>query len=234
MSSDLDNAVPSRASEQTPADQATQATPPDQAAPAPDPYLDPEQNQALAISLDYLSPMMVKAADELARGRRINEVAALLGIDRSTLYRWKIRHPAFIAAVNRRQRDMLEGLSFEIGETIRDAVQEVGKAMKSKRSRERRFDAALAILRTFGTKKLLRPAGPVTHHGAVREMILEKRLQTGYALSNPVTHEETIGMMNELTYELRDLRAERLAELEAQAKSANPPPAAENQEQAAA
>ena len=220
MSSDLINAVPSDAPEQTLPEPTTQA------APVLTPHLDPEQNQELAISLDYLSPIMIKAADELARGRRINEVAALLGIDRSTVYRWKVRHPAFIAAVNRRHRDMLEGLSFEIGQTVRDAVQEVGKALNSKRNRERRFDAALAILRTFGTKKLLRPAGPITHHGAVREMVLEKRLQSGLALSTPVTQEETISMMHELTYELRDLQAERQAQLQAQEQSADPKPAA--------
>ena len=54
------------------------------------------QNSALTVAQE-------NAVDALAAGKKDAEVAALVGVNRVTVTRWRLYHPHFIAALNERR-----------------------------------------------------------------------------------------------------------------------------------
>src|SRR5688572_18263018 len=83
------------------------ATPRDQITPIPLPNLTPETPQSAFDNphspIPQLSPQQLTAISLLLVGHSAPAAAAILGVHRGTLHRWKTRHPSFVAEYNRRQ-----------------------------------------------------------------------------------------------------------------------------------
>ena len=161
--------------------------------------------EEIEVSFVDLNQQQLQALDLLGQGVRVTHVAQRLGIDRSTLFRWKTQHPPFIAALNRRHKETLDALSIKVSHVLSSAISEVSRTLKSNRSKENRMHAALAILRTFGTRKLLQPAGPTSQPAVLRHIALQRRAELCDPLTKPLSYDELGLVLDELQYELRDV-----------------------------
>ena len=161
--------------------------------------------EELQVSFVDLSEPQLQALDLLAQGMRVTHVAQSLGLDRSTLFRWKTQHPPFIAALNRRHKETLDSLSVKVSHILSSAITEIGRTLKPKHSQENRLHAAIAILRTFGSRKLLQPVGPTSQPAALRHIALQRRAELCDPLTKPLSYDELSLVLDELQYELRDV-----------------------------
>jgi len=161
--------------------------------------------EELSVSFVDCTPQQIQAVELLAQGQRLTNVAANLGIDRSTLYRWKTQHPPFIAALNRRHKESLDSLSVSVSHILRDAINEVGRSLKTKGTKERRLHSALAVIKTFGSRKLLQPLGPTSQPAALRHIALQRRAELCEPLTKPLSYGELGQVLDELQFELRDV-----------------------------
>ena len=181
----------------------TEHLPPTTAAPNPQAQRLAEE---LSVSFVDCTPMQISAIDLLAQGQRLTHVATNLGIDRTTLYRWKTQHPPFIAALNRRHKECMDSLSVSVSHILRDAINQVGRALKSKAStKELRLHSALTVLKTFGSRRLLQPVGPTSQPAALRHIALQRRAELCEPLTKPLSYDELGLVLDELQFELRDV-----------------------------
>ena len=83
------------------------------------------------IDLRRLSIQQLNAIDLLVTGSS-DAVAEKVGVDRSTVTRWRLYHPAFVAELNT-QREALWGVAKEkLSSLIPEAVDAVAEAMRDR------------------------------------------------------------------------------------------------------
>jgi len=70
-----------------------------------------------------------KAIQLLLSGRTINETAAMIGKSRDTVSRWKNESPIFIAALNERRQELLEGIQNRLHSMVSKAVDVMEKEL---------------------------------------------------------------------------------------------------------
>ena len=162
--------------------------------------------EEIEVSFVDLNQQQLQALDLLGQGVRVTHVAQRLGIDRSTLFRWKTQHPPFIAALNRRHKEGMDSLSVSVSHILRDAINQVGRALKSKGStKELRLHSALTVLKTFGSRRLLQPVGPTSQPAALRHIAIQRRAELCEPLTKPLSYDELGVVLDELQFELRDV-----------------------------
>jgi hypothetical protein len=76
-----------------------------------------------------LTPAQENAVDLLILGKTDTEVAAAVGVDRTTIWTWRTTHPLFMATLEQRRQDLfrvpierLRGLAAQAVENIEDAI----------------------------------------------------------------------------------------------------------------
>ena len=106
--------------------------------------------QGGATSLYTLGPAQLKALDLLLSGLPDVHIAQALGVHRTTIYRWKTLHPAFVAEYNRLRIDAWDACHQRLRHLLPRALSALGKGLRS--------DNPSVALRSATT--LLRHAAP--------------------------------------------------------------------------
>jgi hypothetical protein len=95
-------------------------------------------------------------------GKTDGEVAAAVGVSRQTVWEWRHRHPAFIAEVNRRRKEVWEAASERLRGLLTRAVEVLAEDLEGE-DRRLRQQAAVHLLRAVGLYgENHRPTGPTT------------------------------------------------------------------------
>lgn len=76
-----------------------------------------------------LSPNQIKAIELLLTGKSNNDIAFELGIDRSTLYRWK-QEPEFIVEMNKQINEYTEQARISTSFLLSEAIETLAKSVK--------------------------------------------------------------------------------------------------------
>ena len=157
------------------------------------------------VGFNDLSEKQVQALDLLFSGLRFSQIATVAGIGRTTLHRWRTQHPAFIAAYNRRQKEALDAISIRVATLLDHSLQQFEAIFAGQKTKTRRVLAANRILKTFGSRRLLQPAGPTNGPAVLRHLALQRRAESCNPLTRPLTNDELTRLLDELQYELRDV-----------------------------
>jgi transposase-like protein len=108
-----------------------------------------------------LTPQQEAAADLLALGGTITDVAVKVGVTRQTVSEWLNQNPSFQAAFNRRRQDLWDRASDRLRALVPKALDILESAIS-----EGDAKAALGVLRAAGVYDLKRPEGPTSAEDA--------------------------------------------------------------------
>jgi hypothetical protein len=140
--------------------------------------------------LARLSPQQTQAIDLMIRGHCDSHIAAEVGVDRRTLHRWKNHHPAFIAALNFRQQQLLNQAALRYRRSLRKSFKIVNAAMDKPDSPDA-IRVALALINgTTGRKALNQEIGPTNPIAVVNAMAAEEQRLLEDTYSGSEVHQE--------------------------------------------
>ncbi len=105
-----------------------------------------------------LSLAQLNAIDSLVQGNNDRETAALVGVTRVTVTRWRLDDPVFKAELNQRRAEVWNGAIDRLRSLIPKAI-EVLVAMLEDKQKHGDMKAAFGILRLLQSRAML-PAGP--------------------------------------------------------------------------
>ena len=125
----------------------------------------PLQNARLTVAQE-------NAVDALVAGRKDADAAALVGVNRVTVTRWRLYNPHFRAALNERRQAIWAASLDRLRSLVPLALEAVSDALKDSDS-PNRLEAAIALLKLL--KLDLGPTGPTDPAEIVRGMVEEKR-----------------------------------------------------------
>ncbi len=117
--------------------------------------------------MTQLSARQERAVELLCAGLRESEAAERLGVNRSTLWRWRTENPAFQATLNLRRREVWEAAT----ERLRNLVPVALDALAAELDGPHRLRAAGTVLELAGFRAarnsdiVVRPSGPTTTEG---------------------------------------------------------------------
>lgn len=114
-------------------------------------------------SLQPLDERQLRAVDLLASGRAASEVAAELGVDRTTLWRW-LQEPPFAASLNSRRLEIWQTSNDRLRALLCRAAEVLEQALAASDIR-----VALALLRLGGPAELGR-IGPTDAEEIAEEL----------------------------------------------------------------
>jgi hypothetical protein len=149
------------------------------------------------------------AIDLLVLGKTDDAVASGLHVARSTVTRWRLYHPAFIAELNRRRSELWTASADRFRSMFYEATELLRNELLTAPDGERRFRAAVAISRLVGAAKAVRPTGPMSADEIVDELIRARRRADGrWHVAGPITEEDRRAMLEELAAKLEDASSE--------------------------
>jgi transposase-like protein len=102
-----------------------------------------------------LSVQQQSAADLLAVGSTVTNVAEQLGVSRQTVSAWLNQHPAFQAALNHRRQELWDGMTDRLRSLQPKALDVLENALATGN-----LKAAVEILKATGMYGLQKPDGP--------------------------------------------------------------------------
>lgn len=108
-------------------------------------YVDAEADPA-----SVLSRRQLEAARLIADGKSDAEVAEAIGVDATTVMRWRQRHPAFRAVVNRAGADQLDRVRRKVRALVPLALDRLEKALDDP---DDGMKAALALVKLAGLER---------------------------------------------------------------------------------
>jgi len=117
-------------------------------------------NDRIRQNASRLTPAQQRAVLLLAAGRRVCEVAEAVGVDRTTLWRWR-EIPAFQAAEGRARAEAWDAGINRLRELLLDAVE-----VLARRLADGDPNVAIFVVRTVAS---LKPNGPVSEGEAERK-----------------------------------------------------------------
>lgn len=129
-----------------------------------------------------LSVAQENAVDALVTGKKDAEVAALVGVNRVTVTRWRLYHPGFIAALNERRQALWSANLDRLRSLVPLALDALADALTNTEHPDR-LHAAFTLL------KLLPPSvepavAPVEANEVVRLMVEERRCKARMSSSD--------------------------------------------------
>ena len=133
---------------------------------------------ATICNVAQLSSQQERALDLLVAGRRDSEVADELGINRTTVWRWRTDDMAFQAALNDRRHDAWNAAIEQLRGLVAPALESLAEELEG----PRRLRAAIAILEIAGFKSMskagihVRPSGARTEKGIEADRATTDRL----------------------------------------------------------
>ena len=129
------------------------------------------------IDLRSLTPQQEAAADLLAVGATVTDVAAKVGVTRQTVSEWLNQDPSFQATFNRRRQDLWDRASDRLRALVPKALDALENAIS-----EGDAKAALGVLKAAGLYDLKRPDGPTSAEDARSAAKDEERARRERAL----------------------------------------------------
>jgi hypothetical protein len=115
------------------------------------------------------------AVDALAAGKKDTEVAALVGVNRVTVTRWRLYNPHFIAALNERRQAIWAGSLDRLRSLIPMALDAVADTLTNA-SHPDRLQAALGVLKLVPMSAMPDLAAPTEADQLVRGIVEQRRL----------------------------------------------------------
>lgn len=101
-----------------------------------------------------------KAIETLLTGASDREAAEAVGVNRETVTKWRLYHPAFQAELNYRRQELYEGNADKLRSLVPEAVIVLEGALKDTENPAGRTKAALEILKMVGfCAESIRPSG---------------------------------------------------------------------------
>lgn len=119
---------------------------------------------------------MESAIDRLIVGDTDRQVASAVGINRSTVWKWRSQHAYFVAELNRRRQNLWGASVERLRAMLPRALDRVEEELDSG---EDGFRAAVTVLRLAGVESLPPPGGPVDAEQIINTMV-DKRLAEKY------------------------------------------------------
>ena len=130
--------------------------------------------------ISQLSQQQRNAVELVLQGKADTQVAEALGVHRSTIFRWRHRHPAFCAELNSRRRELCEAARERFKGLLTKAIAAIEDELNLPSSK-RHFDAAVFVLRMLGAEHNLHAleesSGPADAASVVAEMMAERARQ---------------------------------------------------------
>jgi len=119
-----------------------------------------------------LTVVQLNAIDALASGKNDTAVAETVGAHRTTVTRWRLYHPVFIAELNRRRSEVWANGADRLRAMIPEALEVLAAEMANAES-PNRFKAAVEVLKlaTPGTAV----CGPMEADEVVRSIVDQRR-----------------------------------------------------------
>ena len=119
-----------------------------------------------------LSVAQENAVDTLVSGKTDSETAALVGVNRVTVTRWRLYSPAFLAALNLRRIEVWSAGAERLRTLIPKAIDVLGSELENAAS-PNRVKCALELLRLVPPS--LTEIGPTDADQIIRERVAERR-----------------------------------------------------------
>ena len=177
-------------------------------APSPSPILTPatpasSPNLQSPISnpksqIPSLSPRQLTAINLILMGRSLSTIAYHLGLDRSTVSRWRNANPLFIAELNRRQREICDSAANRLRCLLLQSLQIIDQQLHG-RYIETRTKAAFRLLPLVTPRTLLHPSGPTDPNAILDDLIRSHRQLLGQDPSALITPDERESLLASLT-----------------------------------
>lgn len=124
-----------------------------------------------------LSAQQEAAADLLAAGSNLTDLAVKIGVSRQTASEWANRNPAFQAAVNRRRQELWDVMTDRLRSLQPKALDVLEKAFG-----EGNLRAALEVLKATGMYGMQKPDGPTDPQDAETAAEERERVRQDRAL----------------------------------------------------
>jgi transposase len=109
-----------------------------------------------------LNAKQLQVAVALAEGKTETEASRLVGVNRTTIYRWQ-RDPEFVAELNRLKREILADHRAKLRTLLDSATQIVQRCLEDE-DKEIKLKAAMFVLAKFAPRAH-EPIGPSTTEG---------------------------------------------------------------------
>ena len=122
-----------------------------------------------------LTVAQANAVDALVAGKKDAEVAALVGVNRVTVTRWRLYHPHFIAALNEHRQALWAGNQDRLRSLIPKAMEVVAESLENGGLRHR-LQAALGLLKLVCMPAMPDPTAPTEANHIVRAIVEQRKL----------------------------------------------------------
>jgi hypothetical protein len=117
---------------------------------------------------DPLTPEQLSAIDLLIQGKSDQEVADIVGRDRSTVFRWKSRVPFFMATLEARRQEQFGQASQRLRNLLEKALDNVAGAIEAGDVK-----ASFEVIRATGLHNFAPPTGETNVRVLAEQICLE-------------------------------------------------------------
>jgi hypothetical protein len=133
-------------------------------------------NTAPTPRVHELSTKQLQALDELLFGNSDDFICTRLRVDRSTLYRWKHRHPLFMAELNRRHQEVWTNLAAGLRVTIASALKTMRFHLHSANDMTQ-LRAARTLFQMAKASQLIPATGPIDPREILDQLLRQQQQQ---------------------------------------------------------
>ena len=119
-----------------------------------------------------LTVVQLNAIDALASGKNDSAVAEAVGAHRTTITRWRLYHPVFIAELNRRRSEVWSNGADRLRSLIPEALEVLDAEMANAES-SNRLKAAVEVLKLATPGSAVR--GPIDADEVIRSFVDQRR-----------------------------------------------------------
>jgi len=158
-----------------------------------------------------LTVTQLNAVDLIVTGRTDAEVGEAIGVTRQTVNGWRHHHPAFIAALNARRRELWGSASDRLRALLPKALDALETAVTADPPDWRAASKVIELTglhRPFQGVSVLAPQfiGPITLEAVLDAEVLQRRVDPLQALlgDGPVTEGERQKVLEELSSQIED------------------------------
>jgi hypothetical protein len=141
-----------------------------------------------------LTVVQENAIDALLLGQTDGDVAATVGVNRSTVWEWRTQHPLFMATLEQRRADLWRAPQEKLRSLAMKAIENLATAIDNGNLR-----ASLELLKCIGLYGVVAPAGATDPETVLRQHVAARVKQEG-AEDNP-TQQMLIDLVHPGSYQ---------------------------------